>query len=184
LGKKGLFRKIVNFFFQGWIIIRHTYVHDETELTGFALRSLIKSAEKHVADWREFAVAKEDRFTKPVTPTEGYHWTELRPSTAPHGAFMRAMSLCVYNTQYLGDAHDTIYDTVGKPHLLGLTGTRRRFDGTNHVTKTNGEDASQLHWGAPRAKRKFTNSHTGVSLSLSKRWFRAEDIKKVYSPPE
>lgn len=184
LGKRGLFRKVTQFFFQGWIIVKGIYIENEAELASQVPRTLISKAAKYVSEWRDFAIDKEERFTKPVTKSEGYHWTELNQKSTPQGAKMRALSLCVYNPQKLADEHSNIYQALGNPHVLRLTGTMRRFDGINHVTKSSDENSLQLHWGAPAKTRKFTNQHTGVGISLSKRWFRAEDIKKIYSAPE
>ena len=67
LGKKNLFRKAVSFFFQGWVMLRNVYVEDEASLANAIPRQLISRAAKYVQEWREFAVDKENRFTKPVT---------------------------------------------------------------------------------------------------------------------
>lgn len=163
---------------------RGVWVTTEDELASFIPRSRISKGPKYVSDWQSFATDKEQRFTKPVTRDEGHHWIELKHNSSPKGAMMRALSLCVYNPQKLADEYSNIYKALGNPHILALTGTMRHFDGVHNVIKSMDDNSFVFHWGAPRKTRKFTDKHTGVSLALSNRWFRSEDIKKIYSPPE
>lgn len=159
-----------------------------SELTAYFSGTLIQIVQQEVLTNRQYVAGKVSthRIQEPAPGL--YRSTEFDGDQHALGTRMRTLIAETYNVQHLGD-YDSEARIVSKlnAHVLGLTGTRRLLPAdpkAETVIRRSLPQHDVYHFLAPRNTTAHTNSHSGVSIALKKKFFHQHRVAEIYEPPK